>query len=59
LSDLGIDIDNLLLVYGDHKGKPELREVIAKEANLRDKTDKLEKGLNNIVKMINQIRGDK
>lgn len=35
LGDLGLDLNNLLLVYSDHKGKPELREVIAKEANLR------------------------
>jgi aspartate/methionine/tyrosine aminotransferase len=34
LSDLGIDVSNLLLVYGDHKGKPELRELIAAEAGL-------------------------
>ncbi len=31
LSDLGIVIKDLLLVYGDHRGKPELRELIAKE----------------------------
>lgn len=31
LSDLGIDIKDLLLVYGDHKGKPDLRELIANE----------------------------
>jgi len=29
LSDLNISIKNLLLFYGDHKGKPELRELIA------------------------------
>jgi len=34
LSDLGIDISNLLLFYGDHKGKPELRELIAGEVGL-------------------------
>jgi len=28
LSDLGIDINDLLLFYGDHKGKPDLREII-------------------------------
>lgn len=34
LSDLGIDINNLLLFYGDHKGKPALREMIARETSL-------------------------
>ena len=34
LSDLGININNLLLVYGDHKGKPELRELIVKDLDL-------------------------
>lgn len=34
LSDLGISIDNLLLVYGDHKGKPELRQLISDESTL-------------------------
>ncbi len=33
LSDLGINIQDLLLVYGDHKGKPELRELIAQEGH--------------------------
>lgn len=33
LSDLGINIHDLLLVYGDHRGKPELRELIAQEGN--------------------------
>ena len=33
LSDLGININDLLLVYGDHKGKPELRELIAQEGH--------------------------
>ncbi|HEX5155563.1 MAG TPA: pyridoxal phosphate-dependent aminotransferase [Parafilimonas sp.] len=28
LSDLGIAIDDLVLFYGDHKGKPALREII-------------------------------
>ncbi|MCY7356948.1 MAG: hypothetical protein LH609_05665 [Rudanella sp.] len=31
LGDLGIDLNDLLLLYGDHKGKPELRELIAQE----------------------------
>ena len=34
LADLGIDIGNLVLFYGDHKGKPALRELIAAEAGL-------------------------
>ena len=34
LSDLNISINNLLLFYGDHKGKPELRELIASETGL-------------------------
>ncbi len=36
LSDLGIDVSNLLLVYGDHKGKIELRKILAKEANVNE-----------------------
>jgi aspartate/methionine/tyrosine aminotransferase len=35
LSDLGISIDDLLLFYGDHKGKHDLRELIASEIKLR------------------------
>ncbi|HEY1870003.1 MAG TPA: pyridoxal phosphate-dependent aminotransferase, partial [Chitinophagaceae bacterium] len=31
LSDLGINISDLVLFYGDHKGKPELRELLADE----------------------------
>ncbi|MBL7815813.1 MAG: pyridoxal phosphate-dependent aminotransferase [Saprospiraceae bacterium] len=31
LSDLGLRLDDLVLLYGDHKGKPELRELIAQE----------------------------
>jgi aspartate/methionine/tyrosine aminotransferase len=34
LSDLGININDLLLLYGDHKGKPELRDSLAQEAGL-------------------------
>ena len=34
LRDLGISIDDLLLFYGDHKGKPALRELIASNNNL-------------------------
>jgi len=33
LSDLGININDLLLFYGDHKGKVELRELIARDVN--------------------------
>ncbi len=33
LSDLGFGLENLLLYYGDHLGKPELRELIASEIN--------------------------
>ncbi len=29
ISDLGINLDGLVLMYGDHYGKPELRELIA------------------------------
>jgi aspartate/methionine/tyrosine aminotransferase len=31
LGDLGIDLNDLVLLYGDHMGKPELREHIAGE----------------------------
>ncbi|MBS1978822.1 MAG: pyridoxal phosphate-dependent aminotransferase [Bacteroidetes bacterium] len=34
LSDLGIDLGDQLLLYGDHKGKPALRELVAAEAGL-------------------------
>ena len=34
LTELGISIDDLLLLYGDHKGKPDLRELIASAINL-------------------------
>src|SRR5712675_3515565 len=34
LRDLGIDLSNLTLVYGDHLGLPPLREVIAKDTQL-------------------------
>ena len=34
LSDLEISVDDVLLFYGDHKGKPALRELIAEEGNL-------------------------
>ena len=33
LSDLGVSLNDLLLFYGDHKGKPALRELIASENN--------------------------
>ena len=32
LGHLGIDLSELVLLYGDHKGRPELRELIASEA---------------------------
>jgi aspartate/methionine/tyrosine aminotransferase len=35
LSELGISINDLLLYYGDHRGKPALRELIASEIKLR------------------------
>ena len=34
LSDLGININDLLLLYGDHRGKPELRELITQDLDL-------------------------
>src|SRR5436190_10655277 len=34
LSDLGININDLVLFYGDHKGKPSLREIITHNTNL-------------------------
>jgi aspartate/methionine/tyrosine aminotransferase len=34
LSGLEINIHDLLLLYGDHKGKPALRELIASEVNM-------------------------
>lgn len=34
LSDLGININDIVLLYGDHKGKPELRELIVKDTTL-------------------------
>src|ERR1044072_6387525 len=33
LSDLGINIHDLILLYGDHKGKLELRDLLASEIN--------------------------
>lgn len=33
LSDLGININDLVLLYGDHKGNRELRELLAGEIN--------------------------
>ena len=29
INDLGINLDGIVLMYGDHYGKPELRELIA------------------------------
>ena len=34
LSDLGVNINDLVLFYGDHKGKPALREMIVANTNL-------------------------
>jgi aspartate/methionine/tyrosine aminotransferase len=34
LSDLGININDLTLLYGNHKGKPALRELLADEIHL-------------------------
>jgi aspartate/methionine/tyrosine aminotransferase len=34
LDELGISVQDLLLYYGDHKGKPELRELIAADNNV-------------------------
>ncbi len=34
LGDLGISLENLVLYYGDHLGKPELRELIASESKM-------------------------
>ena len=34
LSDLDINLEHLLLFYGDHKGKPELRELLSSEIGL-------------------------
>jgi aspartate/methionine/tyrosine aminotransferase len=31
LGDLGVDLDELVLAYGDHRGTPELREQVAAE----------------------------
>ena len=33
-TDLGIDLSNLLLFYGDHKGNPALREWVADDADV-------------------------
>ena len=35
LGDLGLDLNNLVLLYGDHRGKPELRELIAADLQLK------------------------
>ena len=34
LSELGVDLSDLLLLYGDHRGIPELRELLAAEAGV-------------------------
>ncbi len=33
-SSLGINLEDLILAYGDHRGKPELRQALALESNL-------------------------
>jgi aspartate/methionine/tyrosine aminotransferase len=35
LQDLGINLNELLLFYGDHKGKPALREIIASDIQMK------------------------
>jgi aspartate/methionine/tyrosine aminotransferase len=35
LTDLGITINDLTLFYGDHRGKPALRELLASETNVK------------------------
>jgi aspartate/methionine/tyrosine aminotransferase len=32
--ELGVELDNLVLLYGDHRGNPELREVLSKEGGI-------------------------
>src|SRR5678816_2639004 len=34
LADIGISLNDLLLFYGDHKGKPGLREILAADAKV-------------------------
>lgn len=34
-ADLGIDLDHLVLLYGDHRGDPRLRELIAARSGIR------------------------
>jgi aspartate/methionine/tyrosine aminotransferase len=34
LSDLGVCVDDLVLLYGDHRGDPELRAILGAEAGL-------------------------
>ena len=37
LGELGLDLDGLVLLYGDHRGMPELRALLAAEAGLNPK----------------------
>jgi aspartate/methionine/tyrosine aminotransferase len=39
LGDLDVDLDELVLCYGDHKGLPDLREAIAAEGDGLNKED--------------------
>ncbi len=34
-ADLGIDLDHLVLLYGDHRGDPRLRELVAARSGVR------------------------
>lgn len=39
--DLGLELNSLLIAYCDHRGNPELRELLAREAGLRTRDDVL------------------
>ena len=41
MGDLGFDLNDLVIAYGDHRGKRELREMIAKEAGLASRDNVL------------------
>lgn len=36
LGDLGVDLRDLVLLYGDHRGHPPLRKLLARDAGLED-----------------------
>jgi aspartate/methionine/tyrosine aminotransferase len=44
LVDLGLQLDDLLLQYGDHRGDPRLRSAIAEETGGADRGDAAERG---------------